>query len=322
MLIAGSAMGGRLAGLDALDLIFQAGWVVQVVLLILLGFSIVSWSLIITKWRELRRANQDSEAFLEVYQDGSLDAAYEAGRAYDRSPLSAVFVAGYAELHRMAKLTGTRAGQDVSEAQFEALDQHVRWAASRETLRVERGLSFLATTGSSAPFIGLFGTVVGIINAFQGIGRAGLASLAVVAPGIAEALIATASRAVRRDPGHDLLQPLRRASCAASPPPSICSAQSCDRTIWRAAGRAPRAAFVRAAHSRPSSRWGATRIRVGTHRRPLSEINVTPFVDVMLVLLIIFMVTAPMMQQGIDVDLPETTTQPLRMTGRAPDLER
>ena len=192
MLIAGSAMGGRLAGLDALDLIFQAGWVVQVVLLILLGFSIVSWSLIITKWRELRRANQDSEAFLEVYQDGSLDAAYEAGRAYDRSPLSAVFVAGYAELHRMAKLTGTRAGQDVSEAQFEALDQHVRWAASRETLRVERGLSFLATTGSSAPFIGLFGTVVGIINAFEGIGRAGSASLAVVAPGIAEALIATA----------------------------------------------------------------------------------------------------------------------------------
>jgi biopolymer transport protein TolQ len=92
----------------------------------------------------------------------------------------------------MAKLTGTRAGQDVSEAQFEALDQHVRWAASRETLRVERGLSFLATTGSSAPFIGLFGTVVGIINAFEGIGRAGSASLAVVAPGIAEALIATA----------------------------------------------------------------------------------------------------------------------------------
>ena len=92
----------------------------------------------------------------------------------------------------MAKLTGTRAGQDVSEAQFDALDQHIRWAASRETLRVERGLSFLATTGSSAPFIGLFGTVVGIINAFEGIGRTGSASLAVVAPGIAEALIATA----------------------------------------------------------------------------------------------------------------------------------
>ncbi len=192
MLIAGSAMGGRLAGLDVLDLVFQAGWLVQLVLLLLLGFSIVSWALIVTKWRELRRATQDSEAFLEVYQDGSLDAAYEAGRAYDRSPLSAIFVAGYAELHRMAKLSGTRAGRDLSDSQLQALDQHVRWAASREVLRLERGLNFLATTGSSTPFIGLFGTVVGIIGAFEGIGRAGSASLAVVAPGIAEALIATA----------------------------------------------------------------------------------------------------------------------------------
>ncbi len=192
MVIAGSAMGGRLAGLDVLDLVFQAGWIVQAVLLILLGFSVVSWALIITKWRELRRAHHDSEAFLEVYQDGSLDAAYEAGRAYDQSPLSAVFVAAYAEVHRMAKLAGTRAGRDLTAAQLDTLEQHIRWTASRESLRLERGLNFLATTGSATPFIGLFGTVIGIINAFQGIGRSGSASLAVVAPGIAEALIATA----------------------------------------------------------------------------------------------------------------------------------
>lgn len=192
LVIAWSAMGGRLAGIDVLDLVFQAGWIVQVVLLILLGFSVVSWALIITKWRELRRGNQDSEAFLEVYQDGSLDAAYEAGRSYEQSPLAVVFVAAYAELHRIAKLAGTRLGGNLTDAQLGALDQRIRWTASREALRMERGLNFLATTGSSAPFIGLFGTVIGIINAFHGIGRAGSASLAVVAPGIAEALIATA----------------------------------------------------------------------------------------------------------------------------------
>jgi biopolymer transport protein TolQ len=185
-------MGGRLAGIDALDLMLQAGWLVQLVLLILLGFSIVSWALIYTKWRELRSAGEDSEAFLEVYHDGSLDAAYDAGRSCDASPLANVFLAGYAEIHRMAKLAGKRAGRDLSERQLQTLSQHVRWAASREALRLERGLSFLATTGSAAPFIGLFGTVVGIINAFTGIGIAGSASLAVVAPGIAEALIATA----------------------------------------------------------------------------------------------------------------------------------
>jgi biopolymer transport protein TolQ len=192
LFVAGAAMGGRLAGLQALDLVLQAGWLVQLVLVLLLGFSVLSWALIYTKWRELRRAGQDSEAFLEVYRDGSFDAAYEAARAYDRSPLAAVFVAGYAEIHRMAKHAGTRAGRELSDNQLRTLSRHVAWAASQEALRLERGLSFLATTGSSTPFIGLFGTVVGIINAFEGIGRSGTASLAVVAPGIAEALIATA----------------------------------------------------------------------------------------------------------------------------------
>jgi biopolymer transport protein TolQ len=185
-------MGGRLASLDVLDLVFQAGWLVKLVLLLLTGFSVVSWALIYTKWRELRRAAQDSEAFLQVYQDGSLDAAYDAGRAYDKSPLAAIFVAGYSELHRMAKHAGVRTARDLGEVQVRALSRHVAWAASREVLRLERGLSFLATTGSSTPFIGLFGTVVGIITAFENIGQAGSASLAVVAPGIAEALIATA----------------------------------------------------------------------------------------------------------------------------------
>jgi biopolymer transport protein TolQ len=181
-------MGGRFASLDALSLIWQASWVVQLVLLFLVLMSIVSWAIILVKWRELRRAGQDSEAFLEVYQEGSPDAAYQVARSLDRSPLASVFLTAYSELNRMARM----GDGSITETQTKALARQIGWSASREGLRLERGLSFLATTGSSAPFIGLFGTVIGIIDAFQNIGRAGSASLSVVAPGIAEALIATA----------------------------------------------------------------------------------------------------------------------------------
>ena len=92
----------------------------------------------------------------------------------------------------MARFTGKAQATNLEAAHVEALARHIRWTGSEEGLRLERGLNFLATTGSAAPFIGLFGTVIGIINAFQSIGMTGSASLAVVAPGIAEALIATA----------------------------------------------------------------------------------------------------------------------------------
>jgi len=191
-LVVGTAVGGRLASLDALALVWQASWLVQFVLLLLLILSVISWAIIAFKWRELRRAEQDSEAFLEVYHEGSLDAAYEAARDLDRGPLSAVFLEAYGEVNRMARFSGRSALEALTEGHLQALAQKIAWAGSRESLRLERGLSFLATTGSAAPFIGLFGTVIGIINAFEQIGQAGTASLAVVAPGIAEALIATA----------------------------------------------------------------------------------------------------------------------------------
>jgi len=189
-ILVGTASGGRLAGLDALSLVWQASWLVQLVLLCLVLLSIFSWAVILFKSRELRRAQQDSEAFLEVYHEGSLEQAYDAARDLDRSPLAAVFLSAHVELKRLARasgkaLTPTRTNVDV-------LARNLGWTGSRESLRLERGFGFLATTGSSAPFIGLFGTVVGIINAFENIGQAGSASLAVVAPGIAEALIATA----------------------------------------------------------------------------------------------------------------------------------
>jgi biopolymer transport protein TolQ len=188
----GAVLGGRLASLDALSLIWQASWLVQLVLLLLVLLSVFSWAIILVKWRELRRAEQDSEAFLEIYQEGSFDAAYQFARELDRSPLASIFLTAYGELNRMLRLAGNPQERSLSETQGEALSRQIGWTGSREGLRLERGLAFLATTGSSAPFIGLFGTVIGIIDAFQGIGRAGSASLAVVAPGIAEALIATA----------------------------------------------------------------------------------------------------------------------------------
>ena len=192
LIAAGTAVGGRLAGLDMFELILQASWIAQLVLLLLAVISIVSWAVIAYKWRELRRAEQDSEAFLEVYHEGSLDRAYAAARQLDHSPLAAVFLAGYAEAGRIQRYADKALARGLDEGQMRRLAREIEWTASREGLRLERGLSFLATAGSASPFIGLFGTVIGIINAFHNIGAAGTASLAVVAPGIAEALIATA----------------------------------------------------------------------------------------------------------------------------------
>src|SRR5262249_56154133 len=115
---------------------------------------------------------------------------YSAGKDLDRSPLAAVFLGAYNELRRLARTSGGPV--TLTEPHLVMLSRNVSWSSSREGLRLERGFSFLATTGSAAPFIGLFGTVVGIINAFEGIGRAGSASLAVVAPGIGEARVGTA----------------------------------------------------------------------------------------------------------------------------------
>jgi biopolymer transport protein TolQ len=177
--------------LDVFDLVLQASLIVRLVLALLVIFSITSWALILYKWRELKRAQQDSEAFVEVYHQGSFETAYEAARRLERAPLAKIFLDGYVELNRLAKYA-SGPGRALSEPQVVAVTRQVDWSASRELLHLERGLSFLATTGSATPFIGLFGTVVGIINAFTGIGASGSANLAVVAPGIAEALIATA----------------------------------------------------------------------------------------------------------------------------------
>jgi len=176
---------------DVLDLVLHAGLIVKLVLALLAMFSVVSWGIIATKWLELRTAIQDSEAFLEVYHTEPFQAAYDAGRHLDRSPIAVIFLSSCKEMTRLAQQVGKGALPRLDAAQRRAVGKVITWSSARERRRLERGLTFLATVGSSAPFIGLFGTVVGIITTFQGIGRAGNASLAVVGPGIAEALIAT-----------------------------------------------------------------------------------------------------------------------------------
>lgn len=174
---------------DLISLILQAGLIVKLVLLVLVAFSFSSLTIIVVKSRELRAADQDSEAFLEVYRQETFGEAYDAARHLDRSPLAVVFLTTGTALRESRE----READDRSRAQLvRRLERTIEWTATAQVRRLERGMSFLATTGSATPFIGLFGTVIGIIAAFQSIGEAGQASLAVVGPGIAEALVATA----------------------------------------------------------------------------------------------------------------------------------
>lgn len=163
---------------SALQLILQAGIIVKGVLLILLCFSVVSWAIIFFKQKYFSRAHKESEQFMRAYRS-SRDAKslFQATKAYTMSPI--------ANLFRMAYT-------DTVKEKSETKRLLKRYGAL-ESAKLEKYLNFLATTGSTTPFIGLFGTVWGIMNSFMGIGSAGAASLAVVAPGIAESLIATAA---------------------------------------------------------------------------------------------------------------------------------
>ncbi|MEJ2685253.1 MAG: MotA/TolQ/ExbB proton channel family protein [Candidatus Sulfobium sp.] len=163
---------------SVLTLVLQAGVVVKIVLLILLFFSVVSWAIIFFKQRYFSKANRESEQFLRLYRTNRIPRdLFKATKGLSLSPIANVFKSVYTD--------------DIRRDQSE-VKRLLRRYGTLESVKLERYLNFLATTGSSAPFIGLFGTVWGIMTSFHGIGFAGSASLAVVAPGIAEALIATA----------------------------------------------------------------------------------------------------------------------------------
>ena len=161
-----------------ITLIFKAGPVVKFVLLVLLIFSIFSWAIIVYKFRLFSKIEKESEEFQKIYlRTKQWDTLYQSTKKLTISPLPNLFRAAYS----------------IEGADRDEIKNTMKRIVALEAGRLERHLSFLATTGSTTPFIGLFGTVWGIMNSFLGIGRIGAASLAVVAPGIAEALIATAA---------------------------------------------------------------------------------------------------------------------------------
>ena len=176
------------------ELIFQADPVVQLVLIVLVGMSLACWVIIFNKFNMLRSATRNSQAFLDLFwKSRRLDQVYERADHMGPSPVGAVFKAGYVELSKLTNKDREEPGGEIAAvAGEENLARALRRAATVERTNLERMTTFLATTGSTAPFIGLFGTVWGILLAFQKIGLTGQASLSVVGPDIAHALIATA----------------------------------------------------------------------------------------------------------------------------------
>ncbi|MEK7842540.1 MAG: protein TolQ [Deltaproteobacteria bacterium] len=173
------------------SMILGAGIIVKLVLITLFGFSVLSWAIIIYKYRILKKMEKESGAFLEFFWHKKQFATIFAAAAnYRFTPLARLFAAGYNELLQVR--TQKKENIQFSIGETDGIQRALKKAMSNEISRMEKAVSFLATTGNTAPFIGLFGTVWGIMNSFSGIGIKGSASLAVVAPGISEALIATA----------------------------------------------------------------------------------------------------------------------------------
>jgi biopolymer transport protein TolQ len=174
------------------QLFANTGLVARIVLFILLAFSILSWAIILQKYGSFKAARRESTEFLKVFrQSKKLSEIRAYCRNLKQSPLPEVFQAGYREIESQAVVTENPGKPRIRSV--EAVRRALQIGASSELSRLENWLTWLATTGAVTPFIGLFGTVWGIIDAFHGMGTAGTASLRSVAPGISEALITTAA---------------------------------------------------------------------------------------------------------------------------------
>ncbi len=179
--------------------IWSAGIVVKLTLLLLAGASVVSWALIIDKRRQFSQAAKSNDPFLESFWKAtSLDTIFQQVQTNSQSPLARIFKTGYVELQKLATARQQANNPDEKPAGppllsgIDNLQRALNKAIDQEVSALEDRLTVLATIGSTGPFIGLFGTVWGIMSSFQQIGVTGTANLAVVAPGISEALIATA----------------------------------------------------------------------------------------------------------------------------------
>jgi biopolymer transport protein TolQ len=181
-LLSSSFVGGEIV-----DLVLQTGAVAKAVILVLLAFSLLSWAVILSKWRLIKSARVQGRRFTSAFRKAQRlqDVAAVAGQ-FRPSPLVGVFEGAVTEFRRQMGTTG-----GIQNAI--AIQRAMQISSSEEITRLERNVPWLAITGAVTPFIGLFGTVWGIIDAFHGLGTAGAATLRAVAPGISEALITTAA---------------------------------------------------------------------------------------------------------------------------------
>src|ERR1700719_2825207 len=189
---------GALSAPGVFELLMGTGPVVQAVLWVLVAFSVCSWGIIIYKFRQIQQARKQSERFITLFWESkNLAAIHSASVDWNRSPVAQVFRAGYQELLRLTR--AKRQVVNAAESSFstelgggENVLRSTKREANVELTKLESGITFLATTGSTCPFIGLFGTVWGIMTAFLGLSASHTSSIQEVAPGIAEALITTA----------------------------------------------------------------------------------------------------------------------------------
>lgn len=192
----GAVPGGTSTSIDRL--ILESSPLNKAVLVILVLFSVISWGVMLYKLWTFRRAARQSASFLDVFRRSNKFSEVQAVcRSLAESPLVGMFQSGYSELTaQLRQAPGTEPASAATTRptvkSLAAVDRSLMRASVVEVNKLEKRIPFLATTASIAPFIGLFGTVVGIMNSFQGIGRTGSTNLGVVAPGIAEALVATA----------------------------------------------------------------------------------------------------------------------------------
>ena len=185
-------------GSGVLDLVARSGLLSRFVLLILILFSVASWAIVLRKILHFRLVESESERFRDVFRRSRKFSEVQAVcGSLNRSPLVGIFQTGYAELNSQLRASNDDdsppSDSSLTLRSIDALDRALQRAAAVEVNKIESRIEFLATTASITPFIGLFGTVWGIMNSFQGIAATGSSSLGVVAPGIAEALIATAA---------------------------------------------------------------------------------------------------------------------------------
>ncbi len=280
-------------GGEIVDMISNSGAVAKLVLLFLLAFSLLSWAIILTKWSLLRRARTQSGRFVRAFRKAQrLQDIAAVADQFKPSPLVGVFEGGYEEYRRqIAAVGGIR--------NLVSIQRGMQIGASEEITRLERNMPWLAITAAVTPFVGLFGTVWGIIDAFHGLGTAGAATLRAVAPGISEALITTAAGLAAAIPAviaYNLIGSSIREFAARSDDFALEVLNAVENSQ----------AQIPAASSGRREALMAFTTSNGRTQTALADINITPLVDVVLVLLIIFMVTAPVLQSGIDVSVPKT----------------